>query len=419
MHTVKSMIIPKKMILNRSKLEALVGERTVKLEKALETAKKTIEEKSAESEAAEIAREEAEIARLYIENIIANIPSSIIVFNDKLRCKSANQTFYNTFKKEKKEILRKAIYYTLPKEAKKYEIRKKLLETLITGKLTQITSCKLGDMIYNVKCVKVVKEVILVLVDVTELVSAKERLEKAYEELKALDKMKDEFLEMTSHELKTPISSISGFIELMSDEKLGSLTDQQKEALEIMPHNIMRLKGSINKMLDITRLESLGMELNLKKVQITNIIQDLVNTFKTVAKTKNITLTTSLPKLPEVYADKEELEKVISDLIDNAIKYTDKGSVIVEAEQDKGNIIVKVKDTGKGLRKKDKEQIFTKFFQADHTKPGSGLGLTICKKIIEKHGGKVWAESKGAGKGSTFTFTIPIRHKHANQNFKR
>lgn len=411
MHTVKSMIIPKKMVLNRTKLESLVRERTVKLEKALKTAKKTIEEKSAESEAAEIAREEAEISRLYIENIIANIPSSIIVFNDKLRCKSANQTFYNTFKKEKKEILRKGIYYTLPKEAKKYEIREKLLETLKTGKLTQITSCKLGDMIYNVKCVKVVKEVILVLVDVTELVSAKERLEKAYEELKALDKMKDEFLEMTSHELKTPISSISGFIELMNDEKLGSLTDQQKEALEIMPHNIIRLKGSINKMLDITRLESLGMELNLKKVQITNIIRDLVNAFKTVAKTKNITLTTSLPKLPEVYADKEELEKVISDLIDNAIKYTDKGSVIVEAKQDKGNIIVKVKDTGKGLRKKDKEQLFTKFFQADHTKPGSGLGLTICKKIIEKHGGKVWAKSKGAGKGSTFSFTLPVKTK--------
>ena len=234
-------------------------------------------------------------------------------------------------------------------------------------------------------------------------------LEKAYTELKALDKMKDEFLSMTSHELKTPLTPISSFLQLMNSGKLGKITKKQKKGLKIIYQELGRLRGSIDKILEIFRLESGGMKPKMENLQLAGLIKNTIKKMRSSAKQKRITLTQKITKLPLVRGDGEQLMGVMTNLIDNAIKFTPKrGKVTVEAKKRKDNILVEVKDTGIGIAKKDMSKLFTKFFQVERSIPGAGLGLSICKTIIRAHGGRIGVKSR-LGKGSTFFFTLPIK----------
>ena len=234
-------------------------------------------------------------------------------------------------------------------------------------------------------------------------------LERAYEELKALDRMKDEFLAMTAHELKTPLTSMLSLVRQMLDRDLGKLNEKQEKALGIVSRGVERLGGSIEKILEISKLESGQMELNKEKIQLTPLIQDVVEQMKPMARLKKITLTQRITKLPPVEADGRRVATVLTNLIENAIKYTlNGGRVTVEAKQRGDQILVQVRDTGMGIAKEDLPKLFTKFFQVDHAKPGAGLGLNICKRLVEAHGGEIWCESE-MGKGSTFSFTLPIK----------
>ncbi len=240
------------------------------------------------------------------------------------------------------------------------------------------------------------------------------RLEKAYKELKSLDKMKDEFLSMTSHELKTPLTSMISFTQLMLDEKLGKLTEEQGEALGIISDDIKRLRNSVEKVVEISRIDSGRMKLNLKNLRAEDLIQRAVKNMLLTATQKQIVITQKIDKLPLVRADEGYLDMVITNLLDNAIKFTPKrGEVTIEAERGDGHVLVKVKDTGVGIAPENVPQLFAKFFQANHSTSGSGLGLYICKTIVEAHGGKIWAESQPPN-GSTFYFTLPLV-KHAEE----
>jgi len=234
-------------------------------------------------------------------------------------------------------------------------------------------------------------------------------LERAYKELKALDRMKDEFLAMTAHELKTPLTSMLSLVRQMLDRDLGKLNEKQEKALGIVSRGVERLGGSIEKILEISKLESGQMELNKEKIQLTPLIQDVVEQMKPMAKLKKITLTQRITKLPPVEADGRRVATVLTNLIENAIKYTlNGGRVTVEAKQRGNQILVQVRDSGMGIAKKDLPNLFTKFFQVNHTKPGAGLGLNISKMLVEAHGGKIRCESE-LGKGSTFSFTLPVK----------
>ena len=234
-------------------------------------------------------------------------------------------------------------------------------------------------------------------------------LERAYEELKALDRMKDEFLAMTAHELKTPLTSMLSLVRQMLDRDLGKLNEKQEKALRIVSRGTERLGGSIEKILEISKLESGQMELNKEKIQLTPLIQDVVEQMKPMARLKKITLTQRITKLPPVEADGKRVGTVLTNLIENAIKYTlNGGRVTVEAKQRGNQILVQVRDRGMGIAKKDIQKLFTKFFQVNHTKPGAGLGLNISKMLVEAHGGKIRCESE-LGKGSTFSFTLPVK----------
>ncbi len=238
---------------------------------------------------------------------------------------------------------------------------------------------------------------------------ARKRLEDAYEELKVLDRLKDEFIAMSAHELKTPLTSMLSLSQQMSCKELGELTKKQEKALEIISRGGERLRGSVEKILEISRLESGRIELYKEKLQPSSLFQAVTTRMKPMAELKKISLTQEIPEFPPVEADERRVATVLTNLIENAIKFTPKGGeVTVKAEQRGNQILVQVRDTGLGIPKEDFPKLFTKFFQVDHTKPGTGLGLSICKRLVEAHGGEIWCESE-LGKGSTFSFTLPVK----------
>jgi signal transduction histidine kinase len=242
-----------------------------------------------------------------------------------------------------------------------------------------------------------------------DMEETRRNLEIAYKELKSLDKMKDEFLAMSSHELKTPLTSIISFVQLMLDGKLGKLSKQQKESLEVVSQQTKRLLDSANKISYVVKLESKKIEPMLENLQLRGLIQDTVKNAEQLAIQKKIVLTQRVTELPSIKADRGSLRDILSNLVDNAIKFTPEGGkVSIETEEGEDRILVKVKDTGIGIATENVPKLFTKGFQADHSVPGMGLGLVICKNLVESHGGKISVETE-LGKGSTFCFTLPKR----------
>lgn len=237
-------------------------------------------------------------------------------------------------------------------------------------------------------------------------------LEEANERLKELDRLKDEFLGVISHELRTPLTPIRGYTELLLNRKLGDITGNQEESLRTILRNVGRLTKLINNILDITKIETKRMRFNMKELQFEQIIDNVIKDMTPIADKKHLTLTKYSPgKLPKIIGDPDRLTQVLANLVDNAIRFTEKGEVRVETFVNNGKLIVSVKDTGMGIPRERIGNLFTKFYQVNPLEApkngGTGLGLAICRGIIEKHGGKIWVESV-LGRGSTFSFSLPI-----------
>jgi len=240
----------------------------------------------------------------------------------------------------------------------------------------------------------------------------KKELEKSYGKLKELDKVKSQFLNITSHELRTPVTPIKMQIGLLLEGYFGKITDKQKESLNMIFRNTERLDSLIADILDISKIQSGGLKFDLEKTDLAYCIKESMESVKPLANGKNITLTAKIAKLPKLTLDKNRIIQVLTNLINNATKFTpENGKIMVEAEMQKDNILVKVTDTGTGIAEKDLKRIFEPFFQVKPSykikSKGTGLGLSICRGVIERHGGKIWVKSE-LGKGSTFYITLPI-----------
>lgn len=226
---------------------------------------------------------------------------------------------------------------------------------------------------------------------------------------KELDKMKDDFLHSITHDLRNPMTSIRGFIKFLSDGVAGPINEQQKKMLETMDRASFKLLNMINDILDIAKLEAGKMELVLEKVNIVGIIHSVLELQQPQYERKNIKVVFA-PKKEEIWmeADGKLLERVYTNLIGNAIKFTpEDGIITVDVYETNGSIESYVQDTGEGIPKEYLDKIFQKFGQVKNkSKGGTGLGLTICKYIIEAHKGKIWVESE-LGHGAKFIFTIP------------
>ena len=236
-------------------------------------------------------------------------------------------------------------------------------------------------------------------------------IEKANEELRSLDKMKDSMIRDVTHELKSPVAQVQMAIGLWTGEANKEKMDKEKgkRLNTIIDDNIQRLKKTIQSILDLSVLESGRVAYQKENLDLEELINQVTAGLKLLAEKKNLSLTTRIPdKLPEVLGDRQEITRLISNLIDNAIKYSESGEIVVSALRRPKQIEISVKDQGIGLStpKGSYDKVFDRFFQERPSSDGSGVGLAICKKIVEAHGGKIWVESEGKGKGTTFKFTL-------------
>lgn len=243
--------------------------------------------------------------------------------------------------------------------------------------------------------------------------AALEKLQAAYEELKSLDRMKSEFLSNVSHELKTPLVSIRGYGELLYDEKLGALPQAQKSALEAIIRNADRLTRLINSLLFLS-VQQMGkpeIKMKPKPQDIDEIITASIADMKVQAERKNISVEKDVSRQLMVMGDKDRLTEVFMNLIDNAIKFSYHGGKInIKAREEDDNVHVTVTDTGIGIPENVLPFLFQRFYQADASITrkygGTGLGLYICKSIVDAHNGNIWIESK-VGKGTTVHVLLP------------
>jgi len=235
---------------------------------------------------------------------------------------------------------------------------------------------------------------------------------KAEEKLKETMKMKSEFTSMVSHELRTPLTAIKEGIALVLDDLAGKINEEQKELLGISKKNVDRLTRLINNVLDFQKLDSGKMNFNLKPNDINQIANDVYEIMVSPAKNLGLDLLLELDSsLPRCSFDSDKITQVLTNLVNNAMKFTEKGNIIIKTSKKNGTIHVSVSDTGCGIKKKDLSSVFGRFEQlstgGERKTGGTGLGLAISKEIIEQHGGMIWVESK-PGKSSKFTFTLPI-----------
>ena len=227
------------------------------------------------------------------------------------------------------------------------------------------------------------------------------------------ERAKSEFVSTVSHELRTPMTSIKGYTDLLYLGAAGEVNENQRRFLSIIKSNVDRLTMLIHELLDISRIETGRVKLDLKPLSITQIVNELLLVMRAQAEEKHLALTAHIPSgLPPVRGDHDRVTQILTNLIANACQYTPSGGrVTIEARASDGFIQVDVSDTGIGIAVEDQKKIFERFFRADHPvvreTEGTGLGLPIVKSLVELHGGRIWVESE-PGKGSTFSFTLPI-----------
>lgn len=232
-------------------------------------------------------------------------------------------------------------------------------------------------------------------------------------QLERANRLKSEFLANVSHELRTPMNAIIGYSRLMLDGLDGELNSQQQADLERVTTAADNLLGLINGLLDLSKIEAGRMELNVEEIDLRPIAEDVVALVRPQSDAKKLTVRAVLPlDLPPILADRARFRQVLVNLMSNAVKFTDQGSVTVSATSGDGWVTVSVADSGIGISLEAQAYIFDEFRQADASTTrrygGTGLGLAISKRLVALHGGRIWVES-GASGGSVFKFTMPVR----------
>ena len=239
------------------------------------------------------------------------------------------------------------------------------------------------------------------------------RIKEQLGKLKELDKSKDEFLAMITHELKTPLVPIKGYADILLTENLGPLNNQQKERLQIIKSSTNSLLKLVSDLLDVQKIELGQLKLNKKIYDLSQIIHEVINQIKPVAERKGIGIILDLEPNISCICDNTRIAQVLNNLILNSIDFSpvQSGKVIINSYAKNGYANIVVKDNGIGIVKSSLKKIFVKFYQIDTSTTrehgGTGLGLSVCKGIIETHKGKIWAESEGRNKGTTMHVMLP------------
>lgn len=243
------------------------------------------------------------------------------------------------------------------------------------------------------------------------LTRTNKQLDQANEHLKDLDKLKDEFLSIASHQLRAPITAVRGYAANLSDGTYGVVPEYLMDPLQTIMETTRLMASSIDDYLNISRIEQGRMKYEKSEFDISHLANQIVKELTPVAARRKLTLSSEPSGEVIVRADIGKIKQVITNLIDNAIKYTEKGGISVAVTKEVGKVRVTITDTGIGIGADEIASLFEKFTRArDANKvntTGTGLGLYVAKQLTEGHGGKVWAESDGSGKGSRFIVELP------------
>jgi signal transduction histidine kinase len=256
--------------------------------------------------------------------------------------------------------------------------------------------------------------------DITEIYYSRQKIEEnqaklseQYAALKNAEIAKDEFLAMVTHELKTPLVPIQGYVDLTLAEKFGPITPAQHERLSIVKASTESMLKLISDLLEVQKIELGQLRLEKSAHSLAEIISNTISGIKPLTDKNKIEITTSLREDSTCTCDHTRISQVVTNLILNAINFCpkEKGTITITLDKKEKFYSLVVKDNGTGIPKDKLDKIFVRFYQVDTSNTrehrGTGLGLSICKGIVEGHGGKIWAESEGMGKGTAIHILLP------------
>jgi PAS domain S-box-containing protein len=354
--------------------------------------------------------------RLRAAAIVETVPEAIIVADEEAMIRSFNRSAENIFGYREEEVLGRPVTILMPeryREDHEQELERALAggETRVVGKTREAHGLRKDGREFPVELsLSTLKtregmSFIGVIRDITE----RKRAQGAVEKLKA------DFMAMIVHDLRSPLSNLAGITSMLEEGLLGPVAEEQKKWLGKIGANVRNLIDLVNDFLDLSQLESGRIELTKEEVDLGQLIQTSLDNYFILAQDKKISLRKRVdPALARITADPRRLDQVFGNLISNALKFTPTGGEIEVGVclENEAQIKLWVSDTGVGIAPEEISQIFQKYRQTASGKnsshKGTGLGLVICKMIVEAHRGKIWAESE-EGKRTTFTFSLPLR----------
>jgi signal transduction histidine kinase len=252
-----------------------------------------------------------------------------------------------------------------------------------------------------------------------QLTGTQGKLKKSFKELKKLDTEKDQFISIAAHELKTPMTAIHGFAQLLEKENVIKDPENRSKYLKIIEHEVERLARLVTEVLDLSRVDLGTIKFVIDDVDVAQMAEEVHEELKEKARTKGLFLKFNVSRLPKIETDKERVRQILINIVDNSLKYSEKGGTTVTIAREKEFIKFTVADKGIGIPKEHFSKMFTRFYQVENPLTrkvgGTGLGLSICKEFVQALGGKIWFESE-LGKGTTFYFTIPVVSKVPDAN---
>lgn len=370
-------------------------------------------------------REEAESQSKFSEAVLQNVANGIIVVDSNGRITNINNAIESNTGLSKERLVGKAFQEVFAswEGEKTGDILTGILksgESYTNDRVRYKAPTMERHVVFNVRIKPIIEKkgailgAVVLFEFLTDKVLLEEHLLKVNEDLQRANIVKSEFLSMVSHELRTPLTLIKMYSAMLAEKKIGPLNEKQEKAVDVLNRRCKNLNDLIDDLLDLSRVESGKMEANLEKVFLDDLIRDAVAVYKVRAEVKGLFMeVVAHKKIPAVFADRDKISRVINNLLENALKFTNQGGITIYLDKYSSSAaILSVTDTGMGVPDQYKESIFDKFFQVDGTDTrehgGSGLGLAIARELISLHGGKLWLDSSGVNRGSAFCFTLPF-----------